>query len=213
MHWVDRGPEPTGLDRIRSQYTPGWVRRYRDGIAPRPTDSHWRDFHEVLVQRFFHLCAYCEEVCKGEVDHFRPKSVFPELTYEWDNWLLACTPCNRTKGDKWPSADYVNPCADSPPERPESYFTYDTVTGEMIPRDDLSPPMRERAIGMITDLKLNDYHHLKSRLGRIRLVREAFTHLPDSKVAEVIDWLTSRETKHSSIARALLAELGYAVGA
>ena len=213
MHWVDRGPEPAGLDRIRRRYTPSWVQYYRKGIGDRPTDSRWRDFHEILSQRFFRLCAYCEEICKGEVEHFRPKSAFPELTYEWDNWLLACTPCNRAKGDKWPSADYVNPCADLSSDRPENYFTYDTLTGEIIPRDDLSPLMRERAIGMITDLKLNQHHHVRARLDWIQQVRDSFTFTPDSAVADVIDWLTSRDTQHSSIARALLAELGYAVGA
>lgn len=212
MHWVDRGPEPAGLSEIRSRYTPGWVQHYRNGIGDRPPkDGRWRDFHEVLAQRFSRLCAYCEEVCKGEVDHFRPKSRFPDLVYEWTNWLLACTPCNRAKGDKWPSAGYVNPCADSPPSRPERYFTYDTVTGEIIPRANLSSPMRERAIGMIEGLKLNDHHHLKSRLERILLVHY-YTDVPSSEVADMINWLTSRETEHSSIARALLTELGYAVG-
>ena len=146
------------------------------------------------------------------MDHFRPKSVFPELTYEWDNWLLACTPCNRAKGDKWPSAGYVNPCADSPPDHPESYFTYDTVTGEIIPRAGLSSPMRECANRMIADLKLNDHHHLKSRLRRILIVRYVFNYVPGNEVADVIELLTSRETELSSIARALLTELGYVVG-
>ena len=210
MRWVDRGPEPTGLDRIRSQHTPGWVLHYRDGIGDHPPKvARWRDFHEILAQRFFRLCVYCEEVCKGEVDHFHPKSRFPELVYEWTNWLLACTPCNRAKGDKWPDTGYVNPCADSPPDRPEVYFTYDTNTGEIIPRADLSSPMRERADGMIADIKLNDAHHVKSRLAWLRAVRDMFAYTPDSEIAVLIDWLTSRETEHSTLTRAWLAERGY----
>ena len=27
MHWVNRGPEPEGLEPIKNQYTPRWVKR------------------------------------------------------------------------------------------------------------------------------------------------------------------------------------------
>ena len=211
MHWVDRGPEPTGLDEIRSRYTPGWVQHYRNGIGDRPTDARWRDFRDILSERFSGLCAYCERPCPGETDHFRPKSVFPELVYEWRNWLLACTPCNRAKGDKWPDGGYVDPCAELPPDRPENYFDYDTYTGDIVPRAGLSPEMRDKADRMIADLKLKDYHHMRARLERIQLVRGMFTYAPDSEIPGLIERLTSRETELSSITRALLAELGYAV--
>lgn len=211
MHWVDRGPEPTGLDEIRSRYTPGWVQHYRNGIGDRPTDARWRDFRDILSERFSSLRAYCERSCPGETDHFRPKGVFPELTYEWSNWLLACTPCNRAKGDKWPDGGYVDPCAELPPDRPENYFDYDTYTGDIVPRAGLSPEMRDKADRMIADLKLKDYHHMRARLERIQLVRGMFTYAPDSEISGLIERLTSRETELSSITRALLAELGYAV--
>ena len=212
MRWVNRGPEPTGLARIRSRYTPGWVQRYRNGIGDRPTDARWRDFHDVLYERFSGLCAYCERHCPGETDHFRPKRVFPELTYQWSNWLLACTPCNRAKGDSWPQLGYVNPCAESPPDRPENYFDYDIDAGLIVPRADLNSPMRERANRMIADLKLNHYHQVKARLGWIRIVRKLIINVPDSEIAGLVDWLTSGETEHPSIARALLAEVDYMDG-
>lgn len=43
--------------------------------VPNPTDL--KDVRTV----FFGLCAYCEELCKDEVEHFRPKSRFPERVY------------------------------------------------------------------------------------------------------------------------------------
>ena len=123
MHWVDRGPEPASLSQVRERYTPRWIAYYRDDVGARPTDSYWRDFHDDLSQVFFNLCAYCEEICRGEVDHFRPKSRFPEQVYQWSNWVLACHDCNLWKSDKWPTGGYVDPCAKTAAARPETSLT------------------------------------------------------------------------------------------
>ena len=39
-----------------------------------------------------------------------------------------------------------------------------------------------------------------------------FAYTPDSEIAVLIDWLTSRETEHSALTRAWLAERGYPTG-
>lgn len=54
-------------------------------------------------------CAYCdaptEVVAHGDVEHFRPKSVYWWLAYCYDNYLFACQLCNQThKGDAFPLA-------------------------------------------------------------------------------------------------------------
>jgi len=100
MHWVDRGPAPKGIPRYRRRYTQRWVNWYRKGKDRKPTDAYWRKFHDVLCAAFHGLCAYCEETCKGDVDHFRPKSKHPEVVYEWTNWLFVCHDCNNAKGEK-----------------------------------------------------------------------------------------------------------------
>jgi len=38
-----------------------------------------------------------------ELDHFRPKSRFPQLKNDFYNLYYACHPCNHIKLDKWPS--------------------------------------------------------------------------------------------------------------
>ena len=47
---------------------------------------------------FHGKCAYCESkitvVTYGSIEHFRPKSIYPELTFEWNNLLLSCDICN-----------------------------------------------------------------------------------------------------------------------
>ena len=38
-----------------------------------------------------------------ELDHFRPKALFPDLVSEYANIYYSCGPCNRAKSNRWPS--------------------------------------------------------------------------------------------------------------
>ena len=60
------------------------------------------------------------------MEHFKPKSLFPSLAYDWGNYFLACNGCNGAKLDKWPEAgDYVRPDQG----RPETLFIFDDRGG------------------------------------------------------------------------------------
>lgn len=95
-------------------------------------------------------CAYCQTYnaggAWGDVEHYRPKSLFPTLAYEWDNYFYSCTICNNTKSDKWPAAgSYVRPDTGDPSVR----FVFDKDGGiEEVPGD-------EEAKITITDLGLD----------------------------------------------------------
>ncbi len=59
-------------------------------------------------------CAYCESPINatrsGQVEHFKPKSLFPSLAYDWSNYFLGCGGCNGAKSDKWPElGEYFRP--------------------------------------------------------------------------------------------------------
>jgi uncharacterized protein (TIGR02646 family) len=202
MHYVDRGPEPAGLGTIRARLTPGWVRFYRQQQGKKPSDARWREFQPGLSDVFFSLCAYCETECRGHVDHFRPKSRDPELVYEWTNWVLACPTCNLAKLEKWPASGYVDPCAERVAERPESFFAFDTVTAEILPKDGLSERRSLRVRQMIDDLKLNEAHHLKRRKMHLRVLENALGNPDDDLVA----FVSGREQSLSSISRQFLIE-------
>jgi uncharacterized protein (TIGR02646 family) len=211
MHTVTRGPEPARLKEIRKRLTPKWVRYYQERKGKKPSDTRWRDFQPALSAAFFSLCAYCEGVCKGEVDHFRPKSRFPELVYQWSNWVLACHTCNEAKQEKWPRGGYVNPCARSAHVRPEAHFDFDTKTAEVVAKPGGSRGQRRRALATINDLRLNEYHHLKARMQWLKVVESALatTAPKEEATSEVIAYCASRERAFSSITRKLLQELGY----
>lgn len=46
-------------------------------------------------------CAYCEDSLADEIEHIKPKSFFPELTFRWSNYLFSCGPCNGPKGNRY----------------------------------------------------------------------------------------------------------------
>ena len=177
-----------------------------------PNDSRWRDFRGVLRRRFFGLCAYCEETCGGHIDHFRPKSRFPELVYVWTNWLFACPECNQAKGDKWHEGGYVDPCADAESERPENFFDFDTRRGHITPREGLSASRREIANRMIEDLQLNGSHHVNRRLLHIELLSLSFPPDQPMDSESIPSGLVSRSTELSTLTRAWLSERGYPAG-
>ena len=210
MHRVERGPEPCRLGPIRVAYTPKWVQYYRHGVGTKPTDSRWREFRPDLEKAFHGLCAYCEEMCKGEVEHFRPKSKFPGLVYCWSNWLFACHDCNCSKLEKWPSGGYINPCTKSANDYPENRFTFDPLTGEILPVEGLNPLRRQQTQDMIKDLQLNGHHHLRKRRARLEILDILEAEFPSSilNVAGFRNLLGSPDSGLLSITRVWLSEQG-----
>ena len=47
------------------------------------------------------LCVYCERSEADEIEHRRPKSLYPWQTFDWDNMLYVCGPCNSKKSNKF----------------------------------------------------------------------------------------------------------------
>lgn len=59
----------------------------------------FREIEETLVQMTpgVRRCCYCEDSAAYEIEHIWPKSLYPEKTFVWENYLYACGPCNRPK--------------------------------------------------------------------------------------------------------------------
>ena len=189
MRWIDRGPEPGGVQEYARKFTQGWVEYFRDRVGGRPDDSYWREFRQLLGGRSWNNCWYCERRCLREaddgvraptVDHFRPLNRFPDLAYRWSNWIFSCHRCNNkeNKGGKWPDSGYVDPSATDEKERPERFFDYDAVTGEIIPIPGLPSEAWERAQRTIDDLGLNKLDVRFYRLDWTRRFLEDWQALP-----------------------------------
>lgn len=46
-------------------------------------------------------CVYCEDSVGDEVEHIRPKDLYPELCFVWENYVYACGNCNGPKSNKF----------------------------------------------------------------------------------------------------------------
>jgi uncharacterized protein (TIGR02646 family) len=46
-------------------------------------------------------CMYCEDSVADEVEHHHPKTLYPEYTFVWSNYLYACGPCNGPKNSRF----------------------------------------------------------------------------------------------------------------
>jgi uncharacterized protein (TIGR02646 family) len=79
-------------------------------ISEHDFDSNrWKAAKDELKKDSHDKCAYCEAptsvVAYGDVEHFRPKSVYWWLAYCYDNYLVSCQLCNQKfKGAKFPIA-------------------------------------------------------------------------------------------------------------
>jgi uncharacterized protein (TIGR02646 family) len=40
------------------------------------------------------ICVYCENNEATDIEHIYPKKLYPEKTFSWENYLLACGKCN-----------------------------------------------------------------------------------------------------------------------
>lgn len=47
-------------------------------------------------------CMFCSGSESSQVEHFKPKAIFPEEAMTWGNFFWACGICNQAKGDRFP---------------------------------------------------------------------------------------------------------------
>lgn len=86
-----------------------WIRIDKNA-APRPGAGGYKAWKAQLAQEAEHRCVYCaiHEAAFGgirnfHIDHFRPRSLFPDLTDSYQNVFFACAICNVFKGSAWPA--------------------------------------------------------------------------------------------------------------
>jgi 5-methylcytosine-specific restriction endonuclease McrA len=77
------------------------------------------DVKKQLSDETNQKCLYCESFIfhaqHGDIEHIKPKSKFPELTYDWENLSISCRKCNSLKSDYFDeSAPLLNPYQSDP---------------------------------------------------------------------------------------------------
>lgn len=83
--------------------------------------KHYRhqDIKDVLFESTYRKCAFCEGFPEDngniEVEHFHPKSLYPEEAFSWENFLPCCRKCNNAKDAHDTKAEpIINPYIHNP---------------------------------------------------------------------------------------------------
>lgn len=119
-------------------------------------------------------CMFCSGSEASDVEHYRPKAIFPEVAMTWENYLWSCTPCNRGKlsrfpPDTGPGGQFVNPLY----ENVWDFFFIDSF-GILTPRfDRAANAPNERAVTTRDFLSLNRDAVQVCRQQRLRNLKEA----------------------------------------
>lgn len=74
---------------------------------------------EALKRGTYDKCMYCESkishISFGDIEHIKPKSIFPNEKYKWENLGYSCSQCNNIKSNKYNEKNpIINPYTDTP---------------------------------------------------------------------------------------------------
>jgi uncharacterized protein (TIGR02646 family) len=123
-------------------------------------------------------CMYCHDSHGSDIDHFWPKSQYPNRAFSWANMLLCCTECGRIKGSKFP-LDGDNPLLIDPTvEEPWLYLDFDPDTGNIVARYDIASNEYQ-----IKGIKTVDVLDLDRREAMAAGFQMTFAHIKDVVVA------------------------------
>ena len=81
-------------------------------------------------------CMYCLDSHGSDIEHFWPKTPYPERMFQWLNLLLCCTECGRFKGDEFPLSNGLPLLVDPTVEEPWEHLDFDTDTGNVVAKFD-----------------------------------------------------------------------------
>ncbi len=117
-------------------------------------------------------CCYCEDSAADEVEHVRPKALYPQDVFHWPNYLYACGPCNGPKGSK----HFVFPAGSSEAmdvSRPRNAPIVPPVAGD----DALINPRREHGPDFLELDLIDTFRFLIRRRSSATHVRKSIRHL------------------------------------
>lgn len=224
MIYVGRPDAPVAL----LEHAEEWQRQYKEAIdklaetpGSLPLRKHKKKVesqynHPQIRQRlkdmFSSKCAYCESridhVAYSHIEHFRPKSIFPERCFSWDNLILACPRCNREKSDRFPTEEQNGPLVNPTQEEPDAFFLFEyddqTGTANVVANENYA-----RASVTVETIGLNRPELVKRRSLFVRnLVFIACKASEgDPQAMELLRLSTAGESEYAAFARGIIRRL------
>lgn len=154
-----------------ANYAGQWTQDYVAARTQNPTHRFkWRntECYQAIRQSLLAMtqshCAFCDEIVgtssRETVEHFRPKSQFPQLAYDWGSLFPCCDVCQAQKLEKF-AEGLLKPDEDE--FAFSRYFVVNYKTGEMAPSPQAEADARERAAITIQLYGLNLPARTKAR--------------------------------------------------
>ncbi len=154
-----------------------WTTNFIDKRKIKSEYWNWHKYHNETVNSILikelektskKHCSYCgiypleKNNIRPTIDHFKPKSKFPELAFEWTNLFMSCDSCQEIKKGMYP----INP----EPLKPDSchyhfdyWFDIDFDTGDIISNIERTENERRIAIETIKWLGFNNENRPEAR--------------------------------------------------
>jgi uncharacterized protein (TIGR02646 family) len=175
MIHINRSPAPDAFTKFVKKENPqDWSKDF--------INKHhdiYENCRSLLESDQYGLSAYTElkldhkEKNKVHIDHFKKKDKFPELIFNWENYVVdnheRVFGCDY-KDDHIKNRDDNEKLIDPIHEDPGLFFTYQ-FSGKMIPLQSLSDNMRARAKFTIDSFNLNYKYLQDSRADLIQIIR------------------------------------------
>ena len=167
------------------------------------------DVRQQLMDDQYKKCAYCEKTIEDEqrhVDHYRPKSLYHDLAFTWDNLVGACWACNKDKSNQFPLDDeskrftegeiplLINPYIEDPSE----YIAFHEE--EAVPKKGITGLKLKKAEKTIELLLKRDTLRNRRR-ARWKIIEEAQKRLADKpmELQSILELLSQKEQEFSGM--------------
>jgi uncharacterized protein (TIGR02646 family) len=166
---LNKQPEPDILVQNKNKWTSeliSYISTGQDIPASIKNKYNHPDIKSILrIETNGGKCMYCESsiavVAPEHIEHYRPKKIYPQLTFDWNNLGLSCPKCNMNKSDVFDEDyPYINPYTDLP----NDHFVF---LGTMIVHN----PNNKRAKFTELQLELNRPELMEARKERIDTIR------------------------------------------
>lgn len=176
MRKFQRGPEPKVLADNWEAWGVAW-----EQLQARNGNFHWHQHKgepvnqlilPMLKEQTQEHCSFCDafpvsSASVETIEHFQPKSRFPQVAYHWPNLYFCCTHCQQ-KGAEFTEALLRPDAEDFDFDR---YFFWEYSTGELKPNPLATAEDRARAKVSIEAYHLNDQHPRWRRLEQMKRAR------------------------------------------
>jgi uncharacterized protein (TIGR02646 family) len=123
-----------GADDKRAAGTLNIEQEWKGARQTRPLKTALKVLMSMAGER--ERCMYCGDSHGTDIEHFWPKTPYPERMFRWPNLLLCCTECGRFKGDRFPVDNGIAVLLDPTADDPWRHLDFDPGTGNISARFD-----------------------------------------------------------------------------